>query len=94
MNEITNQDFIDEIEANGGFVFPCSASLPQGGTLHSHGLTLRDYFAGQIVAEVGRSADAWVKQHSTEVSFGAVARDAYALADAMLLERAKRKEGA
>jgi hypothetical protein len=48
-----------------------------------HGMTLRDYFAGQALA--GRLADGTDKmKHS-------VAEDAYAYADAMLAERTKSK---
>jgi phage gp46-like protein len=48
-----------------------------------HGMTLRDYFAGQALA--GRLAD------GTDKMKHRVAEDAYAYADAMLAERTKSK---
>ena len=57
------------------------------------GMTLRDYFAGQALPAVLRSASA--VQHTPAMREGeetvlpAIARDAYELADAMLAQRTK-----
>jgi hypothetical protein len=65
----------------GGSAFPYSALAPGGPTIYadSHGMTLRDYLAGQALAVIpGDVAD--------PVD---LAKDAYRIADAMLAERQK-----
>lgn len=60
-------------------------AFPRSYSADGHnGMTLRDYFAGQALA--GMAAQAYV--HS-EDGIADCAEDAYALADAMLAERAK-----
>ena len=54
------------------------------------GMSLRDWFAGQILPETSRRA-CEIIDHSGEQSFDAliIARATYAIADAMLIERTK-----
>lgn len=75
---------------NGGPAFPRPASVDtSGGTLpdgdfvvkEQSGMTLRDYFAGQVL--VGLLADGF------ELSDAKLAEACYVTADAMLAERAK-----
>ena len=64
---------------NGGPAFPCEF----GGTYQnrkSEGMTLRDYFAAKAMQQMAGGG------HTT---WADLAIDAYAIADAMLLERAK-----
>lgn len=65
--------------------FPACNEANVNGTM---GMTLRDWFAGQALAAVIRqcATDTGVRKDGPEVHF---ARKAYALADAMLAERAK-----
>ena len=74
---------------NGGPAFPCDGgrTVMSGNAMHktlpSDGMNLRDYFAakamqGMLSAPVLASSDQFM-----------LARDAYTVADAMLLERAK-----
>ena len=61
-----------------------------GGILHPEGgMTLRDWYAGQIAASMISGRSFWSPDEPAEV-----ARDAYAVADAMLAARAKDKETA
>lgn len=63
--------------------FTCAADgSVQPALVQYHGMTLRDYFAGQALA--GMSAQAYI--HS-EDGIADCATDAYALADAMLAAR-------
>ena len=66
---------------DGGTAFPCEQSQAQDGTWNQAfdpGMTLRDYFAGQALAEIAESNRP-----------AACAKWAYQIADAMLAERAK-----
>lgn len=65
---------------DGGPAFPTVA----GQTVYSHGMTLRDWFAGQAMA--GELAS-W-RQNTAGHEFN-IARRAYAMADAMLEARGK-----
>jgi hypothetical protein len=69
--------------SKGGPAFPSA--------LHP-GMTLRDHFAGiawrELVAEAAKAAPALAGTLSA-----ALAEDAYTLADAMLVERMKKREG-
>lgn len=67
---------------DGGPAFPTVA----GQTVYSHGMTLRDWFAGQALAGLSSPPDAtgsWSWQAK------AAAREAYRMADAMLEARGK-----
>lgn len=53
----------------------------------SNGMSLRDYFAGQVVAGFSTATAA----HGQTPSYAQVAKFAYGIADAMLAERRKGK---
>lgn len=86
-----NERMIREINKLGGYVYPVEVKL-YNGTCSSPGMTLRDYFAGQvinglmsdggtqaIVSKLAREAD------KSPLSYLAVA--SYEIADAMLEAR-------
>lgn len=67
---------------DGGPAFPRQELNDDGSLCHSHmGMSLRDWFAGQSLIAV-------YSGHKTRVD---IARWSYAMADAMLRERAKRE---
>ncbi|WP_333571343.1 hypothetical protein [Sphingomonas sp.] len=73
------------------FAFPCVDQRDANGvglTEGSPGMTLRDYFAGQALPETIKLAEADPRVTSSNID-ATVARACYALADAMLAERAK-----
>lgn len=74
-------------EKDGGPAFPSAADTAEGHQMKDYGMSLRDWFAGQVMAEITRlSIDAeggW--------DAGTVAAGCYHLADAMLAERKKVK---
>lgn len=63
---------------NGGPAFPTTA----GQVVYSHGMTLRDWFAGQALANSRTFPGDWT-------AICSIADWAYQIADAMLAERAK-----
>ena len=67
-------------EKTGGHAFPTLFIEPEHGSGYA-GMTLRDWFAGQFLAGCASS-------HST---YASIAIASYAMADAMLAERAKAK---
>lgn len=69
----------------GGYAYPTSIQ-EAGGTGIVYGMTLRDYFAAQSLAGLlGRSWD--THNNTGEQVIAMWARSAYAVADAMLVER-------
>ena len=77
--------------------FPVRIESPMGVIDIKEGMTLRDWFAGQIIPAIVAATSAG--QHSpirgggeqgNEAIEKAMARDAYSLADAMLAERENR----
>lgn len=72
---------------DGGSAFPVPYEVPQDNS----GMTLRDYFAGQALIRV-IPTEGWV-DHAVRKEAATAARQAYAIADAMLAER-KPKDGA
>ena len=64
---------------DGGPAFPTTA----GQTVYSHGMTLRDWFAGQALAGMAATDDADSRFYSD------LARSAYRYADAMIEARSK-----
>lgn len=62
-----------------------AAEHSQGGHFEQHGMTLRDYFAGQVAS----TALAWAIDECDEDHPVTAAKLAYQFADAMLAERAK-----
>lgn len=67
----------------GGPAFPCEGG-PASGLHPNPGMSLRDWFAGQVLAGVTANN---LHEDATNAKLAAVA---YEMADAMLAERAKR----
>ena len=101
---MTNQERLDWIDRNGGFAFPGSLAMPEGGTFETAGMSLRDWFAGKsgmpldgisttwAEAVMGEKAPDWMLDNNLDcVRWWATAeaRARYIIADAMLAERAK-----
>lgn len=74
----------DKIVQAGGSAFPTEWQAPDGRIARCVGMTLRDYFAGQALSEFANYV--FVDKPET---FTVVAKHCYAMADAMLAERAK-----
>ena len=74
---------MDDLLKAGGPAFPSSSDLGEGITSSFMGMTLRDYFAGQVLPEVYRHAE-----EGTE--YDDLAHEAYNMADAMIAARAER----
>lgn len=73
---------------DGGRAFPSSAIDPQFG-----GMTLRDWFAGQaLTGIIARQTRPEYEGSLNSHDWSCEAGDAYALADALLAERAKENE--
>lgn len=70
-------DLSEDLLRKGGPAFPS-----QSATAYIHGMSLRDWFAGQALS--GLYAD-----HTQEISAETAAEAAYRTADAMLAERNK-----
>ena len=81
------EDYRDS--ADGGPAFP---KLPDEIRNGSSGMSLRDWFAGQITAAAITNAQglAFLDDEERHVQFGGLARISYALADAMLAARKAR----
>lgn len=62
----------------GGYAFPSHFSV---------GMTIRDYFAAEAIR--GLMTEYWNKDSFTGPTFDSISKSAYALADAMLIERNK-----
>lgn len=76
---------MDWLMKAGGTAYPVSGYLtPEGGAYTCAGMTLRDWFAGQFISGIAQTVS-----HSSILYTDAMAKDAYAIADAMLKERAK-----
>lgn len=72
------------VKDDGGPIYPCNSPIHEG-------MSLRDWMAGQALAGFTRARDAEMfNEHTTRW----YARVAYALADAMLIERSERREKA
>lgn len=72
----------------GGPAFPYSALTPSGPSMYgdSEGMTLRDYFAAQIVVPMVHHRVGGHVSYGNEQN---IAARAYEIADAMIAERAK-----
>lgn len=84
---MTTDEFFAEAERVGGFAFPASAAMPDGGEYHCAGMTLRDWFAGQALA--GMMASSHDNSPDWLTNPDGAAAEAYCLADAMIAQRAK-----
>lgn len=73
---------------------PCAfpAGWPEAGYEPHYGMTLRDWFAGQALGSAWATAMEFSRSPETPEHFAA--RQAYAIADAMLAERAKETDNA
>lgn len=76
----------------GGPAFPHEEKCEASGQHYQthHGMTQRDYFAGQALSGMCANV-AWDDTFHPK-NYPLTAQTAYALADAMLAERAKRRE--
>lgn len=74
---------VGEIDKAGGYAFPHTVKMGDGATLSYPGMTLRDYFAGQVLPAVYQTVES-----GTE--FEIVVHEAYDIADAMIKARAER----
>lgn len=71
------------MKPGGGPAFPSRTEYSGGRTLEYEGMRLRDWFAGQVLASEGVLAIRGILGNDT------LAKEAYAIADAMLAERSK-----
>lgn len=71
---------------DGGPAFPTESEHQSGPhTFHYSGMTLRDWFAGQALAHIPALLEA---KEQNKSGFN-IARHAYEIADAMIVQRAK-----
>lgn len=78
----------------GGAAFPAMAVSPAGDVYHDEGMSLRDYFAGQLlasekIASFGNEALSEFDEEIIAKGRAMRAKAIYAMADAMLAERNK-----
>lgn len=74
---------------DGGPAFPCEGGSDSG--LHpASGMSLRDWLAGRALGRL-EPPTVYIGKQETEESHRDYARRAYAIADAMLAERARQK---
>lgn len=69
---------------DGGSAFPSGDGEYSGGPNHCHGMTLRDWMAGQAMFALASNAEWELLEPTAQSNF---ARSAYELADAMLAAR-------
>lgn len=71
----------------GGYAFPTSEEVCLG----NEGMSLRDYFAAQVLGGmIGQErTDSFTTPAQAKAHLGVIAAGCYAMADAMLAERAK-----
>lgn len=79
------QQLAEKIKDAGGFAFPQTIQYAGGKTVFHHGLTIRDYFAAQVITGLIPSA---VQENVDPDDISAAA---YAVADAMLAARESGK---
>lgn len=72
-------------KVDGGPAFPTDAMTISHGAPPSLGMTLRDWFAGQLLAGLINQPDWWTRKKNGH----AFAVEAYELADSMLEARSK-----
>jgi hypothetical protein len=73
---------------DGGPAFPSEGEGHGNPKYHSPGMTLRDWFAGQVLIAMGTWSPAPYNHYAAQ-RVAAQAAHAYEVADAMLAERAK-----
>jgi hypothetical protein len=79
---------------DGGPAFAALGVGPSGDVYHERGMSLRDWFAGQVLPAIVAATSAgshhpMAHQRGVKTLVQAMAVDAYDLADAMLAERSK-----
>jgi hypothetical protein len=92
-----NNEKLTEMEAfvkkTGGFAFPIEIPIGHAGTAYHHGLTVRDYFAAEMlnaIVTANLPSDPLNVDPPTYAEImQTVARTAYLYADAMIAERDK-----
>lgn len=77
---MTDEEFLAEAVAKGGFAHPCTRPMPSGGTYNDGGLTKRDWFAAMQLHRIGYG---WPNDENMKL----IAENCYAMADAMLAAR-------
>jgi len=92
---MTNLVKVDQFPPDGGQAFPSTFEIDRGDgkprEVHiSCGMSLRDYFAGQVIPHVLTGNITAIVHGGASQEPDAMARDAYKLADAMIAEREKK----
>lgn len=83
-----DREYLDKLGEIGGFAFPSQSKLPSGGDLNSHGMSLRDWFAGQALLGLLADGENMRAHQRAGHDLGEwVASSAYHTADAMLKAR-------
>lgn len=75
---------------DGGPAFPVQDNLCPNGQVGSPGMTLRDYFAAQIIGHLVSNSNQnpeWIRNTGREEQAKTYAENAYSLADAMIAAR-------
>lgn len=72
-------------KSDGGPAFPQHVAPQYTARPYLHGMSLRDYFAGQAISGIIASPD----YYSGSWACGQLAEQAYGIADAMIAERAR-----
>jgi len=81
---MNTEEALKAFDKVGGSAFPSEWTLPEGGSLTGPGMTLRDWFAGQAMRDLKN-----LHMNMNDYQIEQRAKEAYALADAMLRERQK-----
>jgi hypothetical protein len=78
---------LEDLNKAGGTAFPTEGELADESSFYYPGMTLRDYFAAQVVNGI-LSAEHDNREYGVQ-GYQEMAEQAYAIADAMLKERNK-----
>jgi malate/lactate dehydrogenase len=76
------------VEKTGGPANSADIPVDEGGSITFPGLMMRDWFAGQALTVIAADG-AFIRKARGEQAAAAIASAVYAIADAMLKERAK-----
>lgn len=78
-----------------GPAFPFACQWPTTGPEFYYGMTLRDYFAAQIIGHLVSNSNQnpeWIRNTGREEQARTYAENAYSLADAMIAARERKSE--
>ena len=75
---MSDEEFLAEVVATGGFAYPCIHPMPSGGTYSDGGITKRDWFAGLALIAIADDCG---------MTDAEIAERCYQRADAMLAAR-------